>query len=218
MLQFALADPEITLTDLKATCREVLDAGSDHEQLIEALLTLAYSQQGIEHREPINLAEIVHELLGAPRPPATARGITIDTQLSPAWVSGDPRLIRQLVNNLIENALRHNLAGGTVRVTVEARARHTLLTVDNTGPAVPADQIDRLLQPFQRLKPDRTDDTAGHGLGLSIIRAIATAHDATVQIQPNLAGGLRVSIVFPALTAPEPLRHAARQLDRLRHG
>jgi signal transduction histidine kinase len=218
MLQFALADPEITLADLKATCREVLDAGSDHEQLIEALLTLAYSQQGIEHREPINLAEIVHELLGAARPPTTAGGITIDTELSPAWVSGDPRLIRQLVNNLTENALRHNISGGTVRVTVQTRARHTLLTVDNTGTAVPADQIDRLLQPFQRLKPDRTDDTAGHGLGLSIIRAIATAHDATIQIQPNLAGGLRISIAFPALTAPKPRRPAARQLDRLRHG
>ena len=218
MLQFALADPEITLADLKATCQEVLDAGRDHEQLIEALLTLAYSQQGIERSKPINLTEIVHELLGAPRPPTTARGITIDTALTPAWVSGDPRLIRQLVNNLIENALRHNVSGGTVRVTVETRARHTLLTVDNTGPAVPADQIDRLLQPFQRLKPDRTDGTAGHGLGLSIIHAIANAHDATIQIQPHLAGGLRVSIAFPAVTAPEPRRPAARQLDRLLHG
>jgi signal transduction histidine kinase len=99
-------------------------------------------------------------------------------------VSGDPHLIRQLVNNLLDNAMRHNTTGGSVRVTVERRNRHTLLTVGNTGHRVPADQTDRLLQAFQRLKPDRTDDSAGHGLGLSIIRAIATAHDARLGIHP----------------------------------
>lgn len=214
MLQFALADPQLTFTVLKATCQDVLDAGGDHEQLIEALLTLARSQQGVEHREPINLAEVVDEVVSARRPPGTDEGITIETALSPARVSGDPRLIRQLVHNLVENALRHNTTGGNVRVTVEAGLRHTLLTVDNTGPPVPADQIDRLLQPFQRLKPDRTDDTVGHGLGLSIVRAIATAHDATVQIRPNDGGGLHVSVAFPIFAAPEPRRPANAALDR----
>jgi signal transduction histidine kinase len=206
MLQFALADPQLTFSDLKATCQDVLDAGSDHEQLIEALLTLARGQQGIEYREPINLAEIVGEIVGAPRPQGIAERITLDTALSPAWVSGDPRLIRQLVNNLVENALHHNTSDGSVQLTVEARPRHTLLTVANTGPPVPADQIDRLLQPFQRLKPDRTGDPVGHGLGLSIVRAIATAHDATIQIRPNDGGGLHVAVAFPLLAPPEPRR------------
>lgn len=125
MLQFALADPQLTFTVLKATCQDVLDAGSDHEQLIEALLTLARSQQGIEHRDHINLAEVVDEVVGAARPPGTDEGIMVDTAPSPAWVSGDPRLIRQLVHNLVENALRHNTTDGNVRVTVEARALHT---------------------------------------------------------------------------------------------
>jgi signal transduction histidine kinase len=177
-------------------------------QLIEALLTLARSQQGIEHREPIDLAELVGEVLAAPAPPATSEGITIDAALKPAWVSGDPRLIRQLVLNLVENALRHNITDGSVRVTLDARMRHTLLTVDNTGPPVPADQIDRLLQPFQRLKPDRTGDTVGYGLGLSIVRAIATAHDAMIQIRPGDGGGLHVSVAFPLLAPPEPQRPA----------
>ena len=119
MLQFALADPRLTFSDLKATCQDVLDAGSDHEQLIEALLTLARGQQGIEHREPINLAEVVGEVVGAPRPQGIAERITLDTALSPAWVSGDPRLIRQLVSNLVENALHHNTSDGSVQLTVE---------------------------------------------------------------------------------------------------
>jgi signal transduction histidine kinase len=86
--------------------------------------------------------------------------------------------------------------------------------VDNTGLPVPADQIDRLLQPFQRLKPDRTDDSVGHGLGLSIVRAIATAHDATIQIRPNDGGGLHVCVAFPLLAAPEPRGPAPAGLDR----
>lgn len=204
MLGFALADPDLTFTALKVTCQEVFDAGSDHEQLIEALLTLARSQQGIEHREPVSLAEAVEEeAISAPLPPGIADGITIETALNPAWVLGDPRLVRQLVSNLVENALRHNVPDGEIRITVQAGQGRAILTVDNTGRHVPADQIDRLLQPFQRLKPDRTGDTTGHGLGLSIVRAIATAHRATLQIQPNPNGGLHVHVSFPTAAAPE---------------
>jgi signal transduction histidine kinase len=202
MLGFALASPDLTFTALKATCRELFDAGSDHERLIEALLTLARSQQGIEERQPVSLTEVVEEVIGAPAPPGMAEGITIERALNPAWVSGDRRLIRQLVTNLVENALRHNITDGEIRVGVEAHQGQAMLTVDNTGRHVPADQIERLLQPFQRLKPDRTGDTTGRGLGLSIVRAITTAHDATLQIQPNPDGGLHVRISFMLAAAP----------------
>lgn len=203
MLGFALADPDLTFAALKATCQEVFDAGSDHEQLIEALLMLARSQQGLEHRQPVNLAEAVEDVIRVSLPPGISDGITIKTALNPAWVSGDPRLIRQLVANLVENAMRHNLPDGEIRVSVEASESHALLTVDNTGRHVPVDQIERLLQPFQRLKPDRTHHGTGYGLGLSIVRAIATAHNATLQIQPNPDGGLRARVSFPSATAEE---------------
>jgi len=201
MLGFALADPDLTFAALKATCQEVFDAGSDHEQLIEALLTLARSQQGLEHRQLVNMAEAVEDVVSAPLPPDITGGVTIDTVLNPAWVSGDPRLIRQLVTNLVENALSHNFPDGEIRVSVEARESHAILTVDNTGPHVPIDQIERLLQPFQRLKPDRAHHSTGYGLGLSIVRAITTAHNATLQIQPNLEGGLHVRVSFPIAAA-----------------
>jgi signal transduction histidine kinase len=203
MLGFALADPDLTFTALKATCQEVFDAGSDHDQLIEALLILARSQQGVEHRQPVSLAAAVEDVISAPLPPGIADGIKVDIALTPAWVSGDPRLIRQLVTNLVENALRYNVPDGEIRVSVEAHEDHAILTVDNTGRHVPADQIERLLQPFQRLKPDRTGDNTGHGLGLSIVRAITTAHNATLQIQPNPDGGLRVRISFLLAAAAE---------------
>ena len=165
MLGFALADPDLTFAALKATCQEVFDAGSDHEQLIEALLTLACSQQGLEHRQPVNLAEAVEDVIGAPLPPGITDGVTIDTALNPAWVSGDPRLIRQLVTNLVENALSHNFPDGEFASRGSSRARHTFSRSITPAATVPADQIERLLQPFQRLKPDRTHTAPGTASG-----------------------------------------------------
>jgi signal transduction histidine kinase len=199
MLSFALADPELTFDQLKATCADVLDAGTDQEQLIEALLTLAESQHDLEHHETFDLAEMAHEVIETQQHRASDQHVTIDAALSPAPVFGDPRLARTLLTNLLENALRYNIPNGRVNITLSTPGQRTALTVANTGPHVPADQIDRLLQPFRRLAPDRGNND-GHGLGLSIVAAIATAHDATLNIQPRSDGGLHITIKFPAVS------------------
>lgn len=198
MLQFALADPELTLESLKATCHDVLDDGAEHEQLLDALLTLAHSQQHIEQPQTFDLAPIVTEVVDDRRPQAITHDTTIYSDLHAATITGDPRLARQLTGNLLDNALRHNHPGGEAHLTVDARPAGTTLTVTNTGPPVPRDQIQRLLQPFRRLTTDRTADTAGNGLGLSIVAAIAAAHQATLDIRPNHHGGLHVTVSFPS--------------------
>ena len=216
MLSFALADPELTLDSLKATCEDVLVAGTDHDQLIEALLTLAQSQQDLEHHETFDLAEIARDVVHTHQHQATDQQITIDATLSAAPVCGDPRLARTLLTNLLENALRYNVPHGRVNITLNSPGQHTILTINNTGPHVPADQIDRLRQPFRRLTPDRGNNDDGHGLGLSIVAAIASAHDATLNIKPRPDGGLHVTIEFPAVwtdhgnTPPAPKPAPAR--------
>ncbi|HUA46637.1 MAG TPA: HAMP domain-containing sensor histidine kinase [Solirubrobacteraceae bacterium] len=206
MLQFALADPALTFDSLKATCADALSASAEHEQLLDALLTLAQSQQQIEQHETFDLAPIVKDVIEGRRQQAATHAVALDTALEAAPVCGDRRLTRQLVSNLLDNALLHNHPGGEARVTIEARARRTTLTVENTGPRVPPDQIERLLQPFRRLTTDRTSDTPGHGLGLSIVAAIAAAHDATLGIRPNQSGGLHVDVSFPRREARPPAR------------
>jgi signal transduction histidine kinase len=201
MLQFALADPNLTLESLKAACDDALDAGAEHEQLLDALLTLAQSQQQIERHEPFDIAPLVQDVIEARRSLAATHGVTIHAALHDATIYGDSRLTRQLIGNLLDNALLHNHSGGEARVTVAADARRTTLTVQNTGPSVAADQIDRLTQPFRRLTTDRTTGAPGHGLGLSIVAAIAAAHHATLDIRPNDAGGLHVRVSFPP---PQP--------------
>jgi signal transduction histidine kinase len=117
---------------------------------------------------------------------------------APAPILGDRRLVERLVSNLLDNALRHNEPNGYVRLRVQTHADSSQLVITNGGPLVPADQVHRLLQPFQRLAPDRTAHSDGLGLGLSIVAAIATAHDATLEVEPGAYGGLAVEIRFPA--------------------
>jgi signal transduction histidine kinase len=102
-------------------------------------------------------------------------------------VDGDPGLIERPVGNLVDNAAGHNVAGGQVWVGTAVSGGSALLTVTNTGPAIPGGDVDRLFQPFQRLDPGRTHRGDGHGLGLSIVRAIAAAHGATITARPGLA-------------------------------
>jgi signal transduction histidine kinase len=85
-----------------------------------------------------------------------------------------------------------------VHVTVQTRAGQPTLRVTNTGPVVPADQIDRLLQPFERLTRDRVGHGDGLGLGLSIVSAVAAAHRATLEVHPGEHGGLEIAVHFPA--------------------
>ena len=117
--------------------------------------------------------------------------------LEPAPLSGDRRLIERLVSNLVENAFRHNIPHGCVRVAVRSDDGHATLVVTNTGPIVPPEDVERLLQPFQRMSQERTGEHDGIGLGLSIVQAIASAHDATLAVRAEFGGGLEVEASFP---------------------
>jgi signal transduction histidine kinase len=198
LLQVALADPDITLDTLRATCEEAIDAGKDQAQLIDALLTLARSQRGLDQRQPVDLRAVVNDALDAHRASAGARALQVDAALDAADVSGDARLIYRLVSNLVDNAIRYNVIGGRVEITLADNATEATLTVTNTGPLVPPDQISRLLEPFQRAVPERTASASGLGLGLSIVAQIAEAHGASLEVLPRLEGGLTVALSFPA--------------------
>jgi signal transduction histidine kinase len=204
VLQVALADPNITLDSLRAACGEVLEAGREQERLIDALLTLARSQRGLDHKEPVDLAAITDEVLHAHQPSAATKGLHIDASVGDATVAGDARLLYQLVSNLVDNAIRHNITSGHVQVTLSAGTSEATLTVTNTGPPVAPDQVSRLLQPFQRGTPDRTASPDGLGLGLSIIADIAETHGAGLEILPRPEGGLTITVSFPAESSAAP--------------
>lgn len=197
LIEVALADPDAKADDLRATCTDLLAAGEHQERLIEALLTLATSERGLDRREPVDLAKVARLAVASHVTEAERRELRLDISLGHAVVQGDPDLAERMAANLIDNAIRYNLPGGSVKVRTETRYDHALLTVANTGPPVPAEKIDQLFQPFQRLPTDRASHPDGHGLGLSIVRAIATAHGACIDTRLGPGGGLSLEVRFP---------------------
>jgi signal transduction histidine kinase len=197
LLQVALADPTATTETMRSTCQDVLVLGEQQERLIEALLTLASSERGIEQREPFDLAEIARNVILVRRQEAQRRAIHVDTTLRTAPATGDPNLVESLVANLVDNALRHNEGGGRIEIATDVTAGQARISVRNTGTVIPPDQVERLFQPFQRLGSERIRHTGGHGLGLAIVRAIANAHGATLTPRARPHGGLDIEVSFP---------------------
>jgi signal transduction histidine kinase len=201
LLQVALADPDVTVAGLRSACERVLTSGRQAERLVNSLLTLASTERGLDRHEPLDLAAITAKVIGSFSQQARAQNLDIRPALAPAAATGDPDLIECLVMNLVSNALRYNTAGGWVTIETGTRAGAATVAVSNPGPAVPVNQIPRLFQPFQRLDGQWTRRT-GHGLGLAIVHAIATAHGAAIQARPRQTGGLGIEVRFPLPACP----------------
>jgi signal transduction histidine kinase len=198
LVQVALADPDATPESLRAAHERVLASEEQLERLIEALLSLASGERALERREPINLAAVTDAAITARRPEIERHGLQLSATLDSARAEGDPQLVERLVANLIDNAIRHNATAGRIDVTTATQAGGAVLSVANSGPVIPPQELDRLLRPFQRLGADRTSHGDGHGLGLSIVHAIASAHGATVAVRARPDGGLEIKVGFPA--------------------
>ncbi|MEV4065137.1 sensor histidine kinase [Nonomuraea dietziae] len=200
LLEVALADPDADADTLRSACQEALALGGHQERLVQALLALATSERGVTRWDRLDLAHVVEGVLASRRDQATKRGIYLAEHLKPAVTAGDPRLIESLVANLIDNAIRHNHGHGHghghVQIITRSSGTQVALTVANSGPAVPDDQIQRLFQPFQRLAPDRHGRHDGYGLGLAIVNAVTQAHHATLTADARPEGGLSITVRF----------------------
>ncbi|MEV0590749.1 sensor histidine kinase [Nonomuraea cavernae] len=194
MAEIALADPEADAEALRAVLERLLTAGRHQERLIEALLTLARSEQGLHHREPLDLALITAQALDQRE--TTPEAPHVEHVLGPAPASGDRALVERLVSNLLDNAVRHNVPGGWISVSTAMRSGRPTLRVANSGPVIPPDKVGTLLQPFQRLETSRRADGDGLGLGLSIVAAIVQAHDGGLDARPLPEGGLEVTVTL----------------------
>ncbi len=170
-----------------------MEVNARHERLIDGLLALADAETELTVRTPTDLAEIAGHVLRQSGVAAVDVGVEIRRDLGPAAVDGDPVLLERLVRNLVDNAVRHNHAGGWLKV----ESRDGVLVVANTGPEIQPYEVEGLFRPFRRL--DRARPTTGErglGLGLSIVRAIAAAHGGTVTATPRADGGLSVVVRF----------------------
>jgi signal transduction histidine kinase len=197
LAQVALSDSDASVESLRAAHERVLVSEQQLEGLIGALLNLASSERNLDHREPVNLMAVTEEVIAARRQEIEHRDLRLNAKLGDARVAGNRQLIEQLVANLLDNAIEHNVTGGRVEVRTTTTEGQAILSVTNDGPVIAAEELGRLQRPFQRLGAERTSHGDGHGLGLSIIHAIAAAHGATLGVHSQAAGGLHVTVRFP---------------------
>ena len=197
LIQVALADPQASFASLRTAHERVLASEQHLEQMIEALLTLTRGEAGPERREELDLQALASQAVLARTDELAGRGLEVRATLTGASTIGDPRLIERLIANLLDNAISHNGPGGHVEIATGVRDQRAFVSVANSGEPVPPEDIERLFQPFQRLGNARIRHDNGHGLGLSIVHAIADAHGADLSARARPQGGLTVAVSFP---------------------
>ena len=193
-IDVVLAKPAPASAEWISMSAEIRQAVDHAERLIEALLVLARNDQHRALTEPLDLATIAEDALeGRGR---ASDDTTITATLNQAPVTGDATLLERLVTNLLDNAERYNITGGTITISTSTDASSAaVLRVVNTGPVIPADEVERLFLPFTRLD-DRTRHD-GFGLGLTLVASIATVHDGTVEATALPTGGLDITVRLP---------------------
>ncbi len=175
--------------DLALVMRHIRAEADRMGVLVADLLLLArLDQQRPLAMEPVDLAAVVGEAVSAARAAHPERTVTATTTAVPP-VLADPVRIRQVIDNLVANALAYSPAGTDVAVTTRAVDDAVEVAVADRGPGIAAEDRQRIFEPFQRLDPSRTRATGGMGLGLAIVAAIVRAHGGTVVVEERPGGG-----------------------------
>ncbi len=176
------------------------------DQLLESFLTLARAESGqLDEHNPVALEAIVTAAVSARTDQIAAKQLTVEKHLAPVEVTGSATLLARMIDNVIENAVRHNHPGGAVELTLApVDGQLVRIIVDSSGPMLDQTAVARLAQPFKRLSQERTGSQNGHGLGLSIVAAVAAAHEGNLELHPRTEGGLRVQITLPGAAVPAP--------------
>jgi len=168
----------------------------DMETMINATLAFAREEANPEPRQAVDLATLLRDICEH-MPAATVTAASRDA-LTTSF-SGQPVALRRGFTNVIDNACKY---GTAARVELSADGNAVVVTVDDDGPGVPEDELERVFRPFYRVEQSRSRDSGGTGLGLSVARAVFRAHGGDVMLANRPAGGLRATIRLP--TAPAP--------------
>jgi len=169
--------------------------------LIDRLLFLARADnpQTQIQREELDLKKELGLLLDYYGPSAGESGIALQVQAQEGLRANlDRSLFQRAVGNLVENALKHTAAGGSILLRTFNGDGQVHVEVADTGSGIPADQIPRVFDRFYRVDPSRTPSSGGAGLGLSIVKSIMDLHSGSVEIQSHVGKGTEVRLLFPA--------------------
>jgi signal transduction histidine kinase len=194
-LELLASGPDPDLAEVHNAASRMRRTVVNAQQLLEKLLTLTRGSIAPEDQEPVRLDELVLERLSHAAGRADEKAVTAEDDLAPVTVLGDRALLGELVDNLVDNAIRYNIQGGNVGVRTRGLPQSVVLEITNTGTPIAHPDVPGLLDPFRRADQQRVG--SGYGLGLSIVRAIANSHDGQVEIDAPDDGGLHVRVTLP---------------------
>lgn len=191
---------ERSAADYRETLEACQRAAQRMRRLIESLLELARLDAGQEplQRASFDLGRTAQDCIELVRPLAVDRHIPLHCELPAVPCFGDSERLAQVVTNLLTNAIVHNQPGGEVRVSAHLENGFALLTVADTGPGIPAEELPRLFERFHRTDQSRTGATGGTGLGLAISKAIIDAHGGTLTVESQPGAGTSFTFRLPA--------------------
>jgi signal transduction histidine kinase len=197
-LDVAVGKPGSVSPQVTALDRKIREGLGRADQLVDGFLELGRAEHGeLPDRAAVALDQVIVAVVAERQPELAAKRITIVQRLSATTVSGSPTLLSRMVDNLIDNGVRHNITDGWLRIELRDQPDRARLTIESGGPTLDPSQVRELAQPFRRLGAERTGSDRGAGLGLSIVAAIAAAHTGTLQLDAREQGGLRVAIDLP---------------------
>ncbi|MBR9970162.1 sensor histidine kinase [Magnetospirillum sulfuroxidans] len=193
-----------------AEYQQALAAAMDQADSIvatfNALLTIARIEGGVANldRRAVDVTEAVESLGDLYQPLAEESGLDLRIEVDPGLlIAGDPHLVSQALNNLLDNAIKYTPAGGFVRLSAHLTPQGICVSVRDSGPGIAADQRGKVLEHFVRLDPAR--HLPGAGLGLSLVAAVVQTHGAVLSLQDGASQdggpGLLISLTFPPLTS-----------------
>ena len=189
--------PDMTEEDVVLATRRIEEEGQRMGVLVDDLLLLARLDQGRPlERAPVNLAALITDACADARAADPARAITARVNES-VQVLGDDMRLRQVLGNVVRNALVHTPPGTPVEVSLSIEDHRAVIEVADHGPGIQGDRPDRIFERFHRSDPGRSRDEGGSGLGLSIAAAVVTAHGGTIGIHPTDGGGATFRIELP---------------------
>ena len=168
--------------------------------MIEEIMHLTRIEENREkvHREPVCLPEIIRDIVEFMEPMLVEKKVTVHCTLEQATVLGDKGLLREMAMNLIDNAVKYNLPGGHVYVSVRKRGDHIDFAVKDTGIGIPEDKQKRVFERFYRADTSRSRKISGSGLGLSIVKHIAEYHNGTITLRSKENHGTEIIIHLPS--------------------
>jgi signal transduction histidine kinase len=198
-LDVAMAKPGPLPPQIVASADRLRHELDQVERLLESFLTLAHAQQGpVADESTLLLDEIVSAAIERRAGAISLMDLTVGQEQCPdARATGSETLLSRMVENVIDNAIRHNQPRGWVRVKTAVDGSLARLVVENGGPVLAQADVQQLAQPFRRLGAERTGSEKGSGLGLSIVASIAEVHGGTLDLHAHGGGGLRVVIALP---------------------